>query len=391
MAQHPEQNDVETVPADNAFTHEGKQEQINTNEQDKPAVGKIKNKNKKKVNGKPPTTDPLSNNDIPKLENHPPDHGDGGTGNGGTGDGSTGDGGTGDGGTGDGGTGDGGTGKKKKKKKKKKKENGKPSTNDPLPNNDIPKLENHSTLPPDHRDGCTEDGCTGDGGTGDGFTEDGSDGKNSTCNIAGKHEQTDISKPVTSVGQCNEHSEPLNVGSNIGNGLTQPVVEANSTSLDGPVAPNACPSQPVEQNKRSNSTACASNGNGRTVAESFAPVCSRKAKRKRTAQNANSKINSHTDSTGLVQANVQDKNVNSTTTELHQRTSDEHKLCQNDTENENGLYKKPHINKNKLKNKKERKEKSLNSFQKVCLQSFSGIIIYCNTSINCVVLMECSI
>ena len=101
------------------------------------------------------------------------------------------------------------------------------------------------------------------------------------------------------------------------------------------------------------------NGNGCAGAESF-EVVSRKGKRKASKQQAQ---NVHLlNSSDLVQANVQDKNVNNTT-EQHlgdQSTSGKHASNKKDTENDISSCKKPHIDKKWKQNK---------NVPKVCFQS----------------------
>ena len=176
-------------------------------------------------------------------------------------------------------------------------------------------------MPSDHGDGCA--------------------GASDSCILEQEH--TETSKPVT--GQCNKHqlpkgspAEPLKDSSRLDsssgsncteNGLTKPVVESSSASLEGSVAQLSLSDYPVPPDKKESCENTASkgrwalNGNGCAEAESF-EIVSRKGKRKASKQQAQ---NEHLlNSSGLVQANVQDKNVNNTT-EQHlgdQSTSGKH-------------------------------------------------------------------
>ena len=175
--------------------------------------------------------------------------------------------------------------KKKPKKKKKKKAKDKQLTDGFASNRGIPEsslLEDGSTLPSDHGDGCA--------------------GASDSCSVL-EQEHTETSYPVA--GQCNQHqlpkespAEPLkdsstrldsSSGSNCTeNGLTKPVVESSSTSLEGSVAQLSLVDYPVPPDTKESCENTASKGrwafniNGCTGAESFEGV-SRKGKR--TAQN----------------------------------------------------------------------------------------------------------
>eukprot|EP00731_Ephydatia_muelleri_P009567 Em0005g153a len=236
-------------------------------------------------------------------------------------------------------------GKKKKKNKKKKKKKAKDKQSpDGFRGTPEPSLvEDGSTLPSDHGDGCA--------------------GVSDSCSVL-EQEHTETSKPVT--GQCNKHqlpkgspAEPLKDSSRLDsssgsncteNGLTKPVVESSSTSLEGSVAQLSLADYPVPPDTKESCENTASkgrwalNGNGCAGAESF-EVMSRKGKRKASKQQAQ---NEHLlNSSGLVQANVQDKNVNNTT-EQHlgdQSTSGKHASNKKDTENDISSCKKPHIDK----------------------------------------------
>ena len=249
----------------------------------------------------------------------------------------------------------------KKKKRKKKKAKDKQST-DGIPEPSL--LEDGSTLPSDHGDGCA--------------------GASDSCSVL-EQEHTETSKPVA--GQCNQHqllkgspAEPLkdsstrldsSSGSNCTeNGLTKPVVESSSTSLEGSVAQLSLADYPVPPDTKESCENAASKGrwapnqNGCAGAKRF-EVMSRKGKRKASKKQAQ---NEHLlNSSGLVQANVQDKYVNNTT-EQHlddQSTSGIHASNKKDTEIDINSCKKPHIDK---KGKRTKKKQTKNA-PKVCFQS----------------------
>ena len=254
-------------------------------------------------------------------------------------------------------------GKKKNKKKKKKKAKDKQSPDGFRGTPEPSLVEDGSTLPSDHGDGCA--------------------GASDSCSVL-EQEHTETSKPVT--GQCNKHqlpkgspAEPLKDSSRLDsssgsncteNGLTKPVVESSSTSLEGSVAQLSLADYPVPPDTKESCENTASkgrwalNGNGCAGAQSF-EVMSRKGKRKASKQQAQ---NEHLlNSSGLVQANVQDKNVNNTT-EQHlgdQSTSGKHASNKKDTENDISSCKKPHID----KKGKRIKKKQTKNVPKVCFQS----------------------
>eukprot|EP00731_Ephydatia_muelleri_P009572 Em0005g158a len=207
--------------------------------------------------------------------------------------------------------------------------------------------------------------------------------KNS-CSIL-EQEHTETSKPVA--GQCNQHqlpkgspAEPLkdssmrldsSSGSNCTeNGLTKPVVESSSTSLEGSVAQLSLSDYPVPPETKESCENTASKGrwapnqNGCAGAKRF-EVMSRKGKRKASKKQAQ---NEHLlNSSGLVQANVQDKYVNNTT-EQHlydQSTSGIHASNKKDTEIDINSCKKPHIDK---KGKRTKKKQTKNAPKTLTLQ-----------------------
>ncbi|KAL5494439.1 hypothetical protein EMCRGX_G015774 [Ephydatia muelleri] len=264
-------------------------------------------------------------------------------------------------------------GKKKKTKKKKKAKDNQPtdgfSSNRGISEPSL--VEDGSTLPSDHGDGCA--------------------GASDSCSIL-EQKNTETSKPVA--GQCNQHqlpkgspAEPLkdsstrldsSSGSNCTeNGLTKPVVESSSTSLESSVAQLSLADYPVQPDTKESCENTTSKGrwalnqNGCAGAESFG--VSRKGKRK--AQNVSKQRaqNEHLlNSSGLVQANVQDKYVNNTT-EQHlgdQSTSGIHASNKKDTENEISSCKKPHIDKKWKRNKKKQNK----NVPKKCEEKLQGLV-----------------